>query len=196
MNFIAIDFETANSNRSSICSIGIAVVENGNLISSEHIYVRPIPDYYNSINTSIHGISDRHTRNKPAFHQQWNELKKYFHNQTIIAHNAAFDCSVLRYSLDSSKLAYPDLDYHCTLLLSKATLPLRAHTLSDVSGHFGIKLNHHHAESDARAAALIALKLIERNKVNSLKELSTGLGFKVGKISGVGGNGYRAFSKK
>ncbi|MEO5641717.1 MAG: 3'-5' exonuclease [Bacteroidia bacterium] len=196
MNFIAIDFETANSTRSSICSVGIAIVENGKLTGSEHIYVKPMPDYYNSINTSIHGISDRHTRNKATFSQQWNVLKKYFHNQTIIAHNAAFDCSVLRYALDSNSIAYPDLDYHCTLMLSKAILPLRAHKLSDVSGHFGIKLDHHHAESDARAAALIALKLIERNNVGSLKELSLGLGFKVGKISGVGGNAYQSFSRK
>lgn len=196
MNFIAIDFETANSNRSSICSVGVAVVENGKLIGSEHILVRPTPDYYDFHNVRVHGLTDRHTRDKRTFSQQWNDLKKYFHNQTIIAHNASFDCSALRSTLDSSKLAYPELEYHCTLLLSKAALPLRAHTLSDVSGHFGIKLNHHHAESDARAAALIALKLIERNNVNSLKELSAGLGFKVGKISGVEGNGYRAFSKR
>ncbi len=196
MNFIAIDFETANSTRSSICSIGIAVVENGKLIGSEHIYVRPTPDYYDGINTSLHGISDRHTRNKETFLQQWNQLKKYFHNQTIIAHNAAFDCSVLRYTLDRSKLTYPDLDYHCTYRLAQAALPLSGHKLNEVSRHFGITLEHHNAESDAKASALIALRLIERNKVNSLKELSLGLGFKVGRISGVGGNGYRAFSKK
>lgn len=196
MNFIAIDFETANSNRSSICSVGIAIVENGKLTGSEHIYVRPMPDYYDGYNTALHGISDRHTRNKPTFSQQWNELKKYFHNQTIIAHNAAFDCSVLRFTLDSHKLQYPDLDYHCTYRLAQAALPLPGHKLNEVSRHFGIRLDHHNAESDAKASALIALKLIERNGVRSLKELSLGLGFKVGKISGVGGNGYRAFSKK
>jgi len=46
MDFIAIDFETANSNRSSICSIGLAFVENGRLTGSDHILVRPTPDYY------------------------------------------------------------------------------------------------------------------------------------------------------
>lgn len=34
MNFVAIDFETANSNRSSICSVGIAIVEKGKIVAS------------------------------------------------------------------------------------------------------------------------------------------------------------------
>lgn len=195
MNFIAIDFETANSNRSSICSVGIAVVENGRLVGSEHIYVKPTPNYYDSFNSYLHGIDDSHTRNKATFKEQWKDLKKYFHNRTIIAHNAAFDCSVLRFTLDSSKLAYPDLDYHCTYRLSQEALDLPGHKLSDVSRHFNIRLQHHNAESDARASALIALRLCDQHKVSSLKELSTALGFKIGKISSASNN-YKPFSKK
>lgn len=195
MNFIAIDFETANSNRTSICSMGAAIVENGKLIGTEHFFIKPVPNYYDGFNTQLHGIDDSHTRNKGTFAQQWHELKKYFNNKTIVAHNASFDCSVLRSTLDNSKLAYPDLDYHCTFRLSQATLPLPAHKLSDVSRHFQIKLNHHNAESDAHAAALIALKLCEQFKAGSLKELSQGLGFKIGKIVS-STNTYKAFSKR
>lgn len=195
MNFIAIDFETANSSRSSICSVGIAIVENGKLLKTEHILVKPTPNFYDGYNTFLHGIDDRHTKNKKTFKQQWKELKPYFHNQTIIAHNASFDCSVLRFTLDNYKLAYPDLNYHCTYRLSQETLPIQSHKLNDVSKHLRIKLKHHDAESDARASALIALKLIEKYKVSSLEELSLSLGFKVGKIVS-GTNSYRPFSKK
>jgi len=195
MNFIAIDFETANSNRSSICSVGIAIVENGKLLSTEHIFVKPTPNYYDSFNTRLHGISDKDTKNEKAFKQQWNDLKKYFHNKTIIAHNASFDCSVLRFTLDEAKLAYPDVDYHCTLMLAKETLRLASHTLAEVSNHFKIKLKHHNAESDAQAAALIALKLCDKFKASSLEQLSTSFGFKVGKISSQTKT-YRPFSKK
>jgi len=194
MNFTAIDFETANSNRSSICSVGIAVVENGRLIGSEHIYVKPTPNYYDSYNTYIHGINDSHTRSKGTFKEQWNYLRPYFHNRTIIAHNASFDTSVLRFTLDQGKLEYPELDYHCTYRLSKETLNLRGHKLSDVSRHFNIRLQHHNAESDARASALIAIKLCEKHGVGTLQELSTGLGFKIGKISPT--SKYKPFSKK
>ena len=102
---------------------------------------------------------------------------------------------MLRFTLDTSKLAYPDLNYHCTYRLSQATLVLPSHKLSDVSRYFKIKLKHHNAENDARAAALIALKLCEKFKVSSLEELSKNLGFKIGKIVSET-KSYRPFSKK
>jgi DNA polymerase III subunit epsilon len=193
MNFIAIDFETANTARSSICSMGAAIVENGKLIDTAHFYIQPIPNYYDSFNTYLHGISDADTRNKGTFAEQWKALQPYFHNQTIVAHNAAFDCSVLRFTLDCAGLSYPDTDYHCTFRLAQKILPLRSFRLNEVSRFFNIQLHHHHAESDAKAAALIALRLCERHGVSSLEELSAQLGFKTGKIFG-STRSYRAFS--
>jgi len=67
MNFIAIDFETANSNRGSICSLGIAVVENGRLVGTDHFLVKPVPNYYDVYNTILHGIDDSMTRNSETF---------------------------------------------------------------------------------------------------------------------------------
>ena len=182
MNFIAIDFETANNSRSSICAVGLAVVENGKLIETAHFLVKPIPNVYNFYNTLIHGIDDSHTQNEKTFEQQWTDLQKYFNNKTVVAHNAAFDCSVLRATLDTYNLDYPNLDYHCTYRLAQKTLPLYGFSLDEVSNYFNIQLNHHHAESDAQASAIIALKLCEIYKANSLEELSTNLGFRVGKI--------------
>jgi len=195
MNFIAIDFETANSNRSSICSMGVAIVENSKVTHTDHFLVKPTPNYYDSFNTFLHGISDKQTKNKKTFEQQWMSLQKYFHNQTIVAHNASFDCSVLRFTLESSNIAYPDLDYHCTCELSKKILSLSNHKLDMVSSYFGIELNHHNAESDAKACALIAIRLCEMRKANSLEELSISLGFKVGKIISMT-NTYMPFSTK
>lgn len=195
MNFIAIDFETANSFRSSICSIGLAIVENGKLVGSEHILVKPTPNHYDSFNTFLHGIDDEQTKNEKTFKQQWKELKKYFNNQVVVAHNASFDCSVLRFTLDDAKLPYPNLDYHCTYRLAQELLPIGSHRLNDVSSHFKIKLKHHNAESDAKASALIALRLCENYKASSLEELSSAFGFKTGKIYSETKT-YRPFSKR
>jgi len=184
MNFVAIDFETANRNRSSICAIGIAVVKNGKVIRSKHIYVRPIPDYYDAFNTRLHGIGKAHTKDERTFRQLWKELSVYFKGRTIVAHNAAFDLSVLRSVLEASRLKYPDLEYHCTYRLSKKTYSLPSHKLDVVSKHLRIKLEHHNAESDAIAAAKIAIKLCRKYKVKSIDELSEKLGFNVGKIIG------------
>src|ERR1044072_3371535 len=95
VDFLALDFETANENRSSICSVGLAVVRHGRIVQSEHILVRPAPNYYHYYNTHIHGLSHDDTKHEPSFRQLWRELRPYFHNNTVIAHNAAFDMSVL-----------------------------------------------------------------------------------------------------
>ena len=195
MNFIAIDFETANRMRSSICSMGAAIVQNGKLVETLHFYIKPTPDYYDSYNTHLHGISNAHTYNKGTFAQQWPQLQKYFHNQTIVAHNAAFDCSVLRYTLDLERLIYPDLSYHCTYRLAQKTLPLAGFRLNDVSDYFKIQLKHHDAESDAKAAALIAIRLCELNRVDSLDALAAKAGFNIGKILR-SERTYRPFSKR
>ena len=195
MNFIALDFETANKHRSSICSIGLALVENGKVTGSDHILVRPTPDYYDPINSMLHGITDRHTRTAKTFQQLWYGLWKYFHQQTIVAHNASFDCSALRGTLDAYNLKYPDLDYYCTYRLSQKALNLNGYKLDEVSRHFNIKLKHHHAESDALACAMIAIKLCETHQVKSLEELAKKYNFNTGKIISFT-KSYRAFSKK
>ena len=46
MNFVAIDFETANEKRTSACSIGIVEVKNGEIINTEHIFFKPFPNYF------------------------------------------------------------------------------------------------------------------------------------------------------
>ncbi len=195
MDFIAVDFETANSNRSSICSVGLAIVKNGKLKETKHFLVKPTPNHYDGINMMIHGITDRHTRKEKTFKQLWKELKPYFHNQTIVAHNAAFDCSALRYALESSNLAFPELDYHCTWRLSEIGLDLPDYKLDTVSEHFNIELDHHNAVSDAKASALIALELCKINNVKSLDELSSNFGFKVGRII-KSSKTYKPFSKR
>ena len=47
-DFAAIDFETANGQRSSICSVGLVVVRDGEITIRHYRLVRPYPNYYNT----------------------------------------------------------------------------------------------------------------------------------------------------
>ena len=78
MNFVAIDFETANSNRSSICALGVAMVHNGELLDTAHFLIKPVPNYYDSFNSQLHGIRDKHTRDLPTLKEQWADLREFF----------------------------------------------------------------------------------------------------------------------
>ena len=56
-NFAAIDFETANNERTSICSVGVVIVRNGEIADRFYSLVHPEPDYYLYWNTRIHGLT-------------------------------------------------------------------------------------------------------------------------------------------
>ena len=47
-NFVAIDFETANFAQSSVCSVGLVIVKDGEIVDNYYSLIRPIPNYYNA----------------------------------------------------------------------------------------------------------------------------------------------------
>lgn len=56
MDFIAIDFETANSSRSSACALGLVEVKDG-VITAEHSWLIDPQQRFDGMNISIHGIT-------------------------------------------------------------------------------------------------------------------------------------------
>lgn len=192
MNFIAIDFETANFKSSSACALGIAVVENGVIKETKSYLFQPNPNYFENFHSSIHGITLAQVKGKPDFLQLWTEILPYFQNKTLIAHNASFDFSVLRSVLDVYGAEYPTLDYYCSMLLSKKSIDgLVNYKLPTLCKYFNIGLNHHDAESDAKACAQLTIELCEKHNATTLIELAEILNFKNGKLYATG---YKPFS--
>lgn len=66
-DFVAIDFETANRESTSICSIGMVIVRDGIIIDRFYSLVQPEPNYYSYWNTHIHGLSQEDTDCAPVF---------------------------------------------------------------------------------------------------------------------------------
>ncbi|UOQ44012.1 3'-5' exoribonuclease [Halobacillus salinarum] len=173
MNFVAIDFETANSSRSSVCSIGLIEYEHGRLADEYYRLVKPKRNYFHSINTSIHGITKEDVRDEKEFNELWGEeIKEKLEGKFVVAHNASFDMSVLRKVLDDYQISYPELTYNCTVNLAKKTWPhLKSYNLKSLAKMLGIHFEHHHALEDAQAAAIILMKACEHHKVDNVQEL-------------------------
>lgn len=76
MNFVAIDVETANSNMSSICQIGLAQFHNGILSEEWKTYVDP-KTHFDAINVSIHGIDESSVAGAPTLSELSNTLYSY-----------------------------------------------------------------------------------------------------------------------
>ena len=60
-DFIAIDFETANQEPSSVCSVGVVMVRDGQIVDSFYSLIQPEPNYYNYWCQQVHGISQSDT---------------------------------------------------------------------------------------------------------------------------------------
>ena len=60
-DFVAIDVETAQGKRWSICQIGLAIIENGVLIETITELVQPPRNEYSFWNTKIHGLKEEDT---------------------------------------------------------------------------------------------------------------------------------------
>lgn len=182
MKFTAMDVETANSNPASICSMGWVVVENGEIVNEVHQLVRPEPLVFHPRHVRLHGINARHVKGAPTFAQAWRSLCADI-SGPLFAHNAAFDMSALRGALDQYGLPYPQVDYLCTLVISRSLSPARRrHTLKDLAEEYGIAFSHHDALEDARTCALIALSAARQIGAQSVEQLATLCGLRVGRL--------------
>jgi len=157
-NFTAIDFETAQGYRWSICQVGLVRVENGILTDEINLLVKPPKNYYWGQFIDIHGITPAHTANSPTFNQIWHQIEPYIKNQNVVAHNGlAFDFPVLSKTLEYYGMQAPDYEKHCTYRIFRENL-------ASLCRKYEIHLNHHDALSDAKACA--ELFLIHLQKQN------------------------------
>lgn len=183
MDFVAIDFETANEKRNSACSLGIAVVRNNKIVEKKYWLIKPYEMRFEPMNIWIHGITENDVVNEPQMDELWYKIKPYLENSFVIAHNASFDISVLRNTLDSYGISYPNLRYSCTVVMSQTFYPkLANHKLNTVADHLGITFKHHNALEDAVACASILIDILNDLKIDSIEELSDSLGLKIGTL--------------
>lgn len=172
MDFTAIDFETASSERTSVCSLGWCVVKNNIITERKEIMIKPDPFNFNEYNTKINGITPEMVWDKPTFDKYWDMLRPYIENRMIVAHNASFDINVLCTTLEHFGIEIPDFNYMCTVVLSQKAYPeLPSHKLNNLAEALGIDFNHHRAYDDAYACAAAFLRIAEDYALESFEEI-------------------------
>ena len=161
-DFAAIDFETANGKRTSVCSIGIVIVRGGEVVDSFYSLIHPYPNYYTEWTTRIHGITKDDTADAELFPDVWARVADKINGLPLVAHNSPFDEGCLRAAFDHYGMDYPGYQFFCTLRASRRVHPyLRNHDLHTVADFCGFDLtNHHNALADAEACAHIAMQIL------------------------------------
>ena len=161
-NFAAIDFETANFERSSVCSVGVVIVRDGEITDSFYSLIQPEPNYYNYRCMEVHGLCQEDTDDAPVFPEVWAQIEPLIEGLPLVAHNSQFDEGCLKAVFKVYQMDYPDYIFYDTLYASRRTFRyLPNHQLHTVAAECGYDLeNHHHALADAEACAWIARKIL------------------------------------
>ena len=95
-DFAAIDFETANGKRTSVCSVGLVVVRGGEICDKTYRLIRPRPNYYSEFCTRVHGLCYHNTVEAPHFPEVWREIAPLIQGLPLVAHNSPFDEGCLK----------------------------------------------------------------------------------------------------
>ena len=157
--FNAIDVETANADRSTICQIGIVHVRGGRIEDTWESLINP-EDWFDSTNVAIHGITEDAVEGAPTMPQVREELRRRLRDSVLVSHTAfdrvAFERAMDKYGLDRLNVAWLD-----SAKIVRRAWPdkygHRGYGLSSVTHDLGIDFRHHDALEDAQAAAKIVL---------------------------------------
>lgn len=169
--FSAIDVETANAQRASICAVGIVHVEDGRIVGRHKWLVKPPDGFeeFRGFNIGIHGIHARDVADAPTFASIVPTISAELLGRHVVAHNASFDISAIAQACQACGAELPSFAYSCTMQLCRHLLDLPSYSLPFCANALGVPLGEHHdPTADAEMSALIALALLDREKVDSL----------------------------
>lgn len=160
MNFLAIDFETANYYRDSACAVGLVKVVNNKIQKSVSYLIRPASNWF--VFTYIHGLTWEDVKDEPTFGELWPTIQPLFQDlDFLVAHNSSFDRGVLRACCEKHHIEFPEIPFQCTVQLARKLWNIHPTKLNIVCEHFGIPLNHHEALSDTLACAQIMIRALK-----------------------------------
>lgn len=181
-DFVAIDFETANSSRASACSVGVAVVRAGVVVEHGSALINP-ETFFDGYNMAVNGIGPDDVADAPTFAELWPQLSVLLSGQVVAAHVATFDLGVLRQSVARYELLGIDAEAMCSWRLAKrAWKAYPSYGLAYLSGELGLALDHHEAGSDAAACAGVVLAAIRDSEATSLSDMCQRLDFMFGTL--------------
>lgn len=151
----------------AFCQIGIAEFENGELINSWESLINP-EDYFDSLNTSIHGITEKMVKEAPSFPDILMEIEKRV-NGKILFHHMPFDRLALNRVCDKYGLAVLNPTWIDSAKVVRRTWKefcSSGYGLKNITRYLGISFNHHNALEDAIATGKVLLKAFQTSELD------------------------------
>lgn len=173
LNFTAVDVETANSQRASICSVGVARVRDGEVIETWSSLVRPHAELaeFHERNMGLHQIRPGDVAEAPEWDEVYAELLAFAGEDAFVAHSG-FDASAIGQATMIYDLEPMENLWYDSEVISRNLLTLASYRLPAVSNFLELtEFEHHAAEEDALQCARIITALARRTGSSTLEEL-------------------------
>lgn len=174
-SFVALDFEAANGHHASVCAIGVVRVTDGVLGDPRHWFVRPCPpyDFLGAINQELTGIEAKDLLRARGFDHWGPHLARNIGTSIVVGHNVkSADLSMFEQSWFGAGLngPFPTYRYVDTQDVGRAVVPgldrYRLDSLFEATFGHPMPGDHHRADDDAVASALLLLALLDRSGTN------------------------------
>jgi len=181
LDFVALDFETANSNYASICQIGIVIFRDGKIDEKVCQLIDP-ESFFEGINMARHGIKENEVKGKPTFSQFSETLNSYLQDQ-IVVHYQPFDYSAYHQACELHGLEPVDCIW---LDVAKVVRRLwfgfqhSGYGLENVSAQLGINYKPHDACEDAGAAGQVFIEACNQSG-RTIKDWTRRINWKINK---------------
>ena len=178
LNFIALDFETANQKRGSVIQIGIAKIRNGEVIKTATEFITPPPGLsrFDFQCVRVHGIKAADVVGAPTWPEILDRISRFARDMPLVGHNVSVERSCIVQASEAHGLIAPEFNYYCSLKLAKRVYPTEAtHSLGKLSASLGLpSFAHHDAGADAVACARLVLDAAARTGARSLEDMPSG----------------------
>jgi DNA polymerase III subunit epsilon len=160
LHFVAIDVETANNNRGSICQIAIVEFRSGDIVNEWSTLVDPDEAFFPA-NIDIHGIRPEHVAGHPTIRELTGEIHDRLNGRLVVSHTL--------FDQQSLSIACPEVAHGLKWLdtcdaARRAWPSLPSHRLPDLAGRLGIEFKHHDALEDARTAGKVLIAALQSNR--------------------------------
>ncbi len=165
LSYVVVDVETTGipvSRGGRIIEIAAVQVRDGALRDEFATLINPggpIPRWVSGLT----GISQEMVALAPRFEEVCDELRRRLEGRVFVAHNAAYDWAYVSAEMRRARLIVPSGPRLCTVRLARKALPgVRQRGLDSLAAYYGIEIEgRHRAEGDARATALLLLRLLQ-----------------------------------
>ena len=192
-SYVALDVETSNSFRGSICSIGLVKFQDDKVIDTFYSLINPEENFdYRNIN--IHGIRPVDVENSPTFPEIRQKIIDFINKEIVVAHFAQFDMGALKDVYQKYNLDFDEVKYIYSYRLAKIVMPRQInYKLKYLSEILNLNLNHHNALSDAESCGFLLKHLLSYRQFSSINDFLEN--YQYGKPGLLGQYGFKKNTK-